>query len=350
MKDHKAGTGSLGKRKAEHIEVSLLKDVEYKTVTAGFENYDFYHAALPEIDLETIDLSIEFFGKRLRAPLFISSMVGGVEEASRINRNLAEAAQFLGIGMGVGSQRCAIENPEAAETFRVRDVAPDIMLCANLGAVQLNYGFGIDECLRAVEMIEADALILHLNPLQEALQSEGDTRFGGLLEKIESVCRALSVPVIAKEVCFGISEQVAGMLADAGVGCIDVAGAGGTCWSEVEKYRSGSDLFYQVAESFGTWGIPTAESIQMARRGAPELPLIASGGIRTGIDVAKAIALGSHAAGLALPLLKAAHESPESVIAALSVVIQVLKTAMFCAGAPDIRSLKSITLRKKSED
>jgi isopentenyl-diphosphate delta-isomerase len=350
MSDHKAGTGSVGKRKAEHIEVSLLRDVEYKTLTAGFENYDFYHAALPEIDLETIDLSVEFFGRCLRAPLFVSSMVGGVEEAARINRNLAEAAQFFGIGMGVGSQRCAIENPEAANSFRVRDVAPDIFLCANLGAVQLNYGFGIGECLRAVEMIEADALILHLNPLQEALQPEGDTRFAGLLKKIESVCRVLPVPVIAKEVCFGISERIAGMLADAGVSCIDVAGAGGTCWSEVEKYRSGSDLRFLIAESFGGWGIPTAESIQMARRGAPGLPLIASGGIRTGIDVAKALALGSHAAGIALPLLKAAYESPESVVAALSVVVQVLKTAMFCVGAPDISSLKSIPLRKKSED
>ena len=287
MNKDKAETNRLKKRKTEHIEISLRKDVEFKSVSAGFENYDFIHEALPEIDLDEVDCSITFFGKPLAAPLLISSMVGGVEEASRINRNLAEAAQFLGLAMGVGSQRCAIENPAAAATFRVRDSAPDIMLCANLGAVQLNYGFGIDECRRAVEMIEADALILHLNPLQEALQPEGDTRFSGLLGKIESVCRKLTVPVIVKEVCFGISESVARKLADAGARCIDVAGAGGTCWSEIEKYRSESDLRYRIAESFSSWGIPTAESIQMARRGAPELPVIASGGVRGGIDGAQ---------------------------------------------------------------
>ena len=337
----------LGRRKAEHLEISLQRDVEFKSVSTGFENYNFIHQALPESDLDEIDLSTVFWRKRLRAPIFISSMVGGVEEAGFINRNLAQAAQHLGVAMGVGSQRCAIEDSAASSTFQVRDIAPDIMLCANLGAVQLNYGWGVDECRRAVEMIGADALILHLNPLQEALQPEGNTRFSELLKKIETVCRSLNVPVIVKEVSFGISESVARKLAGAGVSGIDVAGAGGTSWSEVEKYRSGSELNYKIAESFESWGIPTAESIQMARRGAPDLPIIASGGIRTGLDVAKAIALGSDAAGIALPLLKAANTSAESVITALKVIIDVLKIAMFCVGASDMDTLRKISLHFK---
>lgn len=330
----------LSRRKTEHIEISLQKDVGFRDLTAGFEKYRFIHQALPEIDLEEVDPSVRLLGKTLRAPLLISSMVGGVEEAAHINRNLAAAAQELGCAMGVGSQRCAIEDPSAAVSFQVRDVAPDILLFANIGAVQLNYGFGLDECRRAVEMIEADALILHLNPLQEALQHEGNTRFGGLLAKIEAVSRDIPVPVIAKEVCFGISETAAQRLADAGVSCIDVAGAGGTSWSQVEKYRSLSQSAYSVADTFASWGIPTAESIIMARKGAPHLPVIASGGIRSGIDAAKAIALGASAAGMALPLLKAARESPEAVFAQLRETIDTFKIAMFCSGARDIAALQ----------
>jgi isopentenyl-diphosphate delta-isomerase len=337
----------LGKRKAEHIEISLQRDVEFKSVSTGFENYNFVHQALPGFDLDDVDPSIRFFGKRLLAPIIISSMVGGVEEASRINRNLAVAAQYFGLAMGVGSQRCAVEEPGLSATFQVRDVAPDIFLCANLGAVQLNYGWGAAECLRAVEMIGADALILHLNPLQEALQPEGNTKFAGLLEKIEYICRSLTIPVIVKEVSFGISESVARKLAAAGVSGIDVAGAGGTSWSEVEKYRAGCDLQYKIAGSFESWGIPTAESILMARRGASGIPVIASGGIRTGLDVAKAVALGSHAAGLALPLLKAACSSPEAAIEALQAIISGLRIAMFCAGARDIPSLQKTQLQSK---
>lgn len=342
-----AAVDILSRRKAEHIEISLERDVDAKNVTAGFERYDFIHQALPEMDLDEVDLSAELFGKRLRAPLVISSMVGGVEEAGRINRILAGAAQGLGLAMGVGSQRCAIEDPSVAATFQVRDAAPDVPLFANIGAVQLNYGYGVEECRRAVDMIGADALILHLNPLQEALQREGNTRFSGLLKKIETLCRALPVPVIAKEVCFGISEEAARLLAGAGVSALDVAGTGGTSWSEVEKYRSASKLGFNVASSFASWGIPTADSIVMARRGAPGLPVIASGGVRGGLDVAKAIALGSCAAGLALPLLKAACAAPESVTAVLTEIIEVLRVAMFCAGAPDIASLQKTTLRIK---
>ncbi|MBM3156576.1 MAG: type 2 isopentenyl-diphosphate Delta-isomerase, partial [Chloroflexi bacterium] len=326
-------TESNSKRKHEHLHINLTKDVQFESVTTGLENFRFIHQALPEVDAGSIDLSASLFGKTLRAPLLLSPMTGGVKQAQRINRNLARAAQKLGIAMGVGSQRTAIENPGVADTFRVRNVAPDILLFANLGAVQLNYGYGIKECRRAVEMIEADALILHLNPLQEALQPEGQTDFSGLLRKIELICRRLPVPVVAKEVGWGISETVARNLVDIGVAGLDVAGAGGTSWGEVERHRARSDNHSRLAKNFASWGIPTVESLRMVRRAAPDITLIASGGLRTGIDVAKAVALGADAAGIAAPLLRAANISTESVLESVNEIIAVLRTTMFCIGA-----------------
>jgi len=267
-------------------------------------------------------------------------MTGGVRQAQRINRNLARAAQKLGIAMGVGSQRAAIDNPDVADTFQIRDVAPDILLFANLGAVQLNYGYGIKECQRAVEMIEADALMFHLNPLQEALQPEGQTNFSGLLRKIERICQRLTVPVVIKEVGWGISETVARKLVDIGVSGLDVAGAGGTSWGEVERHRARSDNHSRIAKNFASWGIPTVESIQTVRRTAPDITLIASGGLRTGIDVAKAISLGADAAGIAAPLLRAANVSTGSVIESVNEIIDVLRTTMFCIGAANLAELK----------
>jgi len=226
-------------------------------------------------------------------------------------------------------------------------VAPDILLLANLGAVQLNYGYGVEHCQRAVEMIEADGLILHLNPLQEALQPEGNTDFlQEMLVKIEEVCRGLSVPLIVKEVGWGISEDAARRLADAGVAAIDVAGAGGTSWSEVERHRADSESSRRIAAAFADWGIPTAESIQMVRRAAPDVTLIASGGIRTGVEAAKAIALGADAAALATPLLKPATVSPEAVGEKIGEILEQLRTAMFCVGARNLQELKSVPLVK----
>ena len=226
----------LSSRKADHIRINLEQDVK-SAVTNGLESYHFSHEALPDLNFEDIDLTQRIFGKSVAAPILISSMTGGTPEAEKINLVLATAAQATGIAMGLGSQRAAIEHPELSRTFQVRRVAPDILLFANIGAVQLNYKYSVDQCRRAVDMIEADGLILHLNPLQEALQPEGDTRFKGLLKKIEHVCRNVGVPVIAKEVGWGISETTARRLAEAGVAGIDVAGAGGTSWSQVEMYR-----------------------------------------------------------------------------------------------------------------
>lgn len=335
--------GETPARKSDHIRINLEEDVR-SSITTGLEQYRFIHEALPEIDLEDVDLSQELFHKTVRAPILISSMTGGTEEAGRINRTLAEAAQAYGLVMGVGSQRAALEDAQTAQTFRVRPYAPDIVLLANLGAVQLNYGYCVEQCQRAVEMIEADALILHLNALQEAVQPEGDTRFAGLLGKIAAVCRALPVPVIAKEVGWGISETTARQLVDAGVAAIDVAGAGGTSWSQVEMYRTQDASLARVAAAFRNWGIPTTESIRMARRAAPQLPIFASGGLRSGVDIAKCIALGANLGGMAGPFLKAAAQSLDVTLQAIAEIRREVQICMFASGAADLHQLQQTPL------
>jgi len=328
-------------RKSDHIRINLEEDVNSKHTTTGLEQYRFVHCALPEFNLEDVDTTCVLLGKPMSAPFFISSMTGGTPEASEITQRLAEAAQAAGIGMGVGSQRAAIEDPTLADTYRVRHVAPDILLMANLGAIQLNYGYDVDTCRRAIEMIEADGLILHLNSLQEALQPEGQTQFGGLLHKIEEVCANLGAPVIVKEVGWGISEPVARQLADAGVAAIDVAGAGGISWSQVEMHRAATERQRQVAAAFADWGIPTAESLLAARQGAPGLPIVASGGVRDGIQIAMAIALGATACGIAGDFLRAASESTDAVLDLVTVLVTQMRVAMFSAGIPDIAALRT---------
>ncbi len=295
----------IDQRKADHIKINLEKDVR-SALTTGLENYHFVHEALPELDLDLVDTSLSLFGRQLNAPVLISSMTGGTSDAETINLRLAEAAYVMRVAMGVGSQRAAIEQPEQAKTFQVRRVAPDILLFANLGAVQLNYGYGIDQCRRAVDMIQADALILHLNPLQEAVQDAGDTNFAGLARKIEEVCKKLAVPVIAKEVGWGISERTAKLLADCGVQAIDVAGAGGTSWSQVEMHRASDEFTRELAATFVGWGIPTADSILNVKKAVPDMTVLASGGIKDGLDIAKCIALGASLGGMAGQFLKAA--------------------------------------------
>jgi isopentenyl-diphosphate delta-isomerase len=335
---------SIEDRKAEHIRINLEKNVQFPRLTTGLERYRFLHQALPELNLSEIDTTVTLFGKTLRAPILISSMTGGTELALHINRRLAEAAQNHGFAIGLGSQRAGIKNPDVAYTYHVRDVAPDALVFGNLGAVQFNYGYGVDECRRAVEMIEADALILHFNVLQEAVQPEGDTNFAGLLKQVEAVCRALEVPVIAKEVGWGFAAQTCRDLANAGVAAIDVAGSGGTSWSEVEYHRAPTAFHARVAAAFADWGIPTADAVRYAKEGAPNLPIIASGGLRDGIDIAKCIALGAMMGGLAGPFLKAADESPEAVDSFSRELIAQLRVAMLCSGARDIVSLQKTPL------
>ncbi len=335
---------SIEDRKADHIRINLEESVSFPRLTTGLENYRFLHNALPEIDFNEVDASVMLFGKKLSAPLLISSMTGGTELAMRINRNLAIAAQQNNIALGIGSQRAGLKNPDVAYTYHVRDVAPDILLFGNLGVVQFNYGYGVDECQRAVDMIQADALILHFNVLQEAVQPEGDTNFAGLLAKIEAVCKALPVPVIAKEVGWGFSEANARDLANAGIAAIDVAGSGGTSWSEVEYYRAPTSYHANIAAAFADWGIPTAEAIQYAVAGAPALPVIASGGLRDGIDVAKSIALGAIMGGMAGPFLKAADRSVEDADQFARELIAQIRISMLCSGASNIAELQRTPL------
>lgn len=333
------------RRKADHIRINLEENVSFNKLTTGLENYFFMHQALPEIDLAAVDTTTTLFGKPLRTPLLISSMTGGTAEAGIINRTLAEAAQEVGMAMGLGSQRAAIEDASLADTYHVRQVAPDILLFANIGAVQLNYSYGLDQCHRAVDMCQADALILHFNALQEAVQPEGDGNFANLLGKVEQICRDLPVPVIAKEVGWGFAEEAARQLANAGVAAIDVAGAGGTSWSQVEMYRAPTARHARVAGAFVDWGIPTAVSLQYCRRAAPNLPIFASGGIRNGIDVAKCIALGANLVGFAGEFLRAADQNGVVGVTELAETItDELRIAMFCAGAATIAALKQTRL------
>lgn len=333
-------------RKSDHIKINLEEDVR-SGLTSGLENYHFIHEALPELDLGQVDTSLSLFGKKLAAPILISSMTGGTEQAGEINQRLAEAAQECGVAMGVGSQRAALEEPQQIPTYAItRKVAPDVLLFANLGAVQLNYGYGIDECRRVVEMIRADALILHLNPLQEAVQAGGDTNFASLAKKIEGICIKLEKPVIIKEVGWGISERTAKILADCGVAAIDVAGAGGTSWSQVEMYRAPDEFTRQLAATFVGWGIPTADSILNVRKAVPDMKVFASGGLKDGLDIAKCIALGATLGGMAGNFLKAAAVSSEKAVDLIRLITRQIQVSMFAAGIVDLKHLEHIILKK----
>lgn len=320
-------------RKAQHLQINVERDVAGKGVTSGFEAYAFVPKALPEIDLAEVDLTTRFLGRTLRAPLLISCMTGGTPAAERVNRTLAEAAQRFGLAMGLGSGRVLLESPESLPSFDVRPVAPDVLLLANLGAVQLNRGYGAPECRRLVELLRADALVLHLNALQEALQPEGDTCFRGLLRKIGDLCAALAFPVLVKEVGWGIPPDDVRALFEAGVAAVDVAGAGGTSWSEVERHRTPEPWRARVAAEFAGWGIPTAACLVQARAAAPQAAIVASGGIRSGLDAAKALALGADVAGIAGPFLRAAHEGERAAADLASACVETLRVALFSVGA-----------------
>ncbi len=356
--DH--GASTTQRRKDDHIRINLDEDVYGREVTTGFERVRFVHNALPELDLRAIDVHASFLAHRLALPFLISSMTGGTARARDILRHLAIAAEETGVAIGVGSQRAAIENPSLAEYYDVRDVAPTTLVFANLGAVQLNYGIGIDGCRRAVDMLRADALILHLNSIQEAVQADGNHDFSGLLDRIGAVCDALDVPVIVKEVGFGISGDVARRLIDHGVTAIDTSGAGGTSWSAVEAHRAATPLHRALGEAFVGWGIPTADSLRMVRDAAPDAPVIVSGGIRDGVDAAKALALGADLVGFAGPLLRAATESAQAVIDTMTIFAEQLRLAMFGVGAATIDDLRQaqmvdatgamLTVRQRSSD
>ena len=329
-------------RKAEHIQLAL--ESRMQASACHFSEYAFENSALPEIDFAEIEIGTEFLGKPLAAPLLISSMTGGTELATRINRNLAEAAKRCRVALGIGSQRRALEDPSLEASFQVASRATGIPLLANLGAVQLNYGFGLKECEAAVAMIQADGLVLHLNPLQEAIQPEGQTNFKDLLGKIEAITRRLSVPVIVKEVGAGISAATAQQLKQHGVHIIDTAGASGTSWARIEAQRAEQT---SLGKLFGDWGIPTPESIRQVSSVA-DVTVIGSGGIRSGLDAAKAVALGAHLVGIAQPFLKAAMDSAERVVEQIEQTVHELKISMFCAGCRTLNDLRRTPLVKRS--
>lgn len=332
-------------RKADHIRLALDQGSQKKT-SQGFEAWTLEHQALPELSFDDIDTRLTVFGKTLSAPVFIASMTGGPDQGELINRNLALAAQRLNLGMGLGSLRVIFEYPETLATFSVRQHAPDILLLANLGAVQLNTGFTVWHAREAVTRTQADALYLHLNPLQEVIQPEGDTDFSNLTEQIAEICSQLEFPVLAKECGNGLSARAARELVAAGIQGLEVSGRGGTSWAWIEAQRNPDPRMQRLGETFAQWGLPTPESIQRCREAAPDTFLIGSGGIRNGLDAAKAIALGADAFSLAQPLLKAALESPEAVIAELEIFILELKIAMFCCGARNLSELRQVGVLK----
>jgi len=326
-------------RKSEHLRINLEEDVAAKGVRSGFESYRFMHSALPEIDLADVSTATEVLGWGLRSPLFISCMTGGSDATYRINCALAETAEELGLALGLGSARVLLERPAALSTFAVRDLAPSVPLLANLGAVQLNCGVGAADCARLVEMLGADALVLHLNALQEALQPGGDTCFAGLLGRIATVSAALEVPVVVKEVGWGISADLVTALLEAGVAAVDVAGAGGTSWSEVERHRLGGRAA-RTAAAFAGWGIPTAVALTQARAAAPDGVIFASGGVRSGVDVAVAAALGADLIGVAGPFLRAAASGTAACVDLGREWNDVLRITMFCTGSGTLRALR----------
>ena len=328
-------------RKDEHLRINIDEDVAAKGVSAGFDDFRMVHCALPDIDLADVDLRTRFLDMEVGAPLLISCMTGGTEQARVINQRLARVAQRHRLAMGLGSCRVLLEQPDVLPTFDVREIAPDVPLLANLGAVQLNLGVDVDACRRLLDALRADALVLHLNPLQEALQPAGNTGFSGLAARIARVCAALGAPVIVKEVGWGISEDLVARLLAAGVAAVDVAGAGGTSWSEVERHRISDPVRSRVAAGFAGWGIPTTEALIRARRVAPDAMLIASGGVRNGIDVAKALTLGAGAVGIAGPLVRAAAAGDDALEETVQVILEELRLAMFCVGARRVEDLRA---------
>ncbi|TRM11301.1 type 2 isopentenyl-diphosphate Delta-isomerase [Lentibacillus cibarius] len=341
----------INKRKTEHIRLCLEDHVEGVDKSTGLEGISFIHNALPEINFADINLRSRFLDKPIKAPFLVSSMTGGSELAAQINQNLAKAAEEKGWAVALGSTRALLESDAHQESFLIRKHAPSVPLIANLGAVQLNYGYGAEACRRIVELTGADSIVLHFNPLQEAVQDEGDLNFENLLPKIEKVCSALDVPVGAKEVGFGIDGTIAKKLYNAGISYIDVAGAGGTSWSQVEKLRSNDPLKKAAAEAFNNWGIPTKDCIVSVRSALEDVPVVSSGGMKTGVDAAKALTIGADVIGFARKLLQAATESDEAVMQTMEQIELELKMTMFGIGAKtmdDLKNTKRVSIMGKS--
>ncbi len=327
--------------KGRHLEVCLHEAVEYRKTT-GLERYEFVNEAMPELALGDVDLSCVLAGKPLRAPLMISPMTGGTERGREINRKLASAAERHGLAFGVGSQRLALEQPDREIFYRVRDVAPRALVFANFGAAQLARGYDASHARRAITMIGADALFVHFNALQEVLQDR-DASFLGIARAFERLCREMTaegIPVFAREVCFGMTAATVTRLVDCGASGIDCSGAGGTSWARVEAYCATSQRGRELGERFGEWGIATSQSILNVRAASASIPLIASGGLRNGIDLAKALALGADVGAMARPLLLRAHEGEASLEQFIVGTLEELRICMFATGSRTVADLR----------
>ncbi len=329
-------------RKDSHLALCLAEEVEFTSGGAnGFAGLRFDHDALPEIDKASVSTEAELLGKSLAAPIVVGAMTGGTPRAGELNRRLALAAERCRVGLALGSQRRMLEDPGTRSTFAVRDMAPGLpLLFGNVGAVQLNYGVGVREIRRLVDGVGCDAFLFHLNPLQEAIQPEGDTRFSGLVPKLRAVVPEVGVPVLLKEVGAGISRTTALKIRDLPVAGVETSGVGGTSWPKIESLRTADPVQRTTGELFARWGIPTAESITICRNVLPDRVVIASGGIRNGIEAAKALALGADAVAIALPLLRAAERSVDEAVLALGRVIEELRTAMFVTGCRTVSELR----------
>lgn len=334
----------IKQRKREGIEIPLNNDVQAKTTSTYLEYVKLIHNALPELDYDEIDISTNFLKRKFSAPLIIDSMTGGAPEAAKINGRLGELAEKYGFAMGLGSQRAGLESKQLAETYSIaRKNAPSAFLIANIGGAQLAKGLTIENIKKIIDMIQADALVIHLNPLQELIQPEGEPKYKGVFSKISEISGDLDVPVIVKEVGAGISKEVAVKLEVAGVSAINVAGAGGTSWAGVEKLRaeaSNNDLKTHLGEIFWDWGIPTAASLVEVKK-TVKVPIIASGGLRNGMEMAKCIVLGASMCAMAYPFLLKAAESKEQLFNFADTVIAELKSTMFLIGAMNLSVLKS---------
>ena len=335
-------------RKAAHLNIVASQDVEALETRAGWRRWRFPHAPLPEAHADDLDLSVSLLGHRLAAPLMISGMTGGSERAGQINRRLAAAAQELGLAMGLGSQRAMLEVPELARTFAVRDVAPDILLLANVGAVQLNCGVGVDDIRRLIEAVAADALAVHLNVLQELVQPEGDRDWSGLRSKIEGLISAVDVPVLIKETGCGMTGEFARVAREMGAAALDVGGTGGTSWGWIEGFRAADPQRKAIGATFRDWGVPTADALIACREAlGPEFPIVATGGVRTGLDAATALALGADVAGMALPFFRAADAGEDGAVGFGRRIVEELRIATLCSGAGSARALRGVPLEPR---
>ena len=334
--------------KKDRQVTSALSNIALCSSNSGFDNYRFEHVALPEINFSEIDTSIKFLGRTLNIPIIISSITGGGSKSEKINRSLAGLASDYGVGVAVGSQTCALKNASLEKSFQIRKYAPNTLILANIGATELNYGFSLSDCQRSIDMIDADGLILHLNPLHEVFQQNQTTNFCDLLRKIEKVCTKLDAPIIVKEVGYGISASVAKKLADVGVYAIEVAGAGSISWSQIEKEASRDVVLRAAADSFRDWGNPTTECIESIAKNVKNIKIIASGGVNTGVKMAKSIALGADLCGNASTFLQKISESRAECENFMETLKLELKTAMFCTGSKNINQLKRAKILRKS--